>query len=276
MLLLMLGAVLVLMRQLEQPETATLLGRVFSSPANNEPDRAGKASVEASEKAAISGDSEKLASDPAWAAVKDNALFQPAEHDAWFLLWDEVRHTTPAELERRAIGEVTYAQLVNQPDVYRGQPVRIRGRVLRESVKAAPKNSLGITDYHRLIIAPVGGGDWPVMVYCLDLPPGFPRGDGLKEDVAITGLFFKNWSYAYDGGMGLAPVLVTRSFDWGKPVRARATVPPSQVSAKGVWIGGGLAMVVATGFILWVARQTRRPRHTESPMADLKGLRADS
>ena len=82
----------------------------------------------------------------------------------------------------------------------------LRGTALREEPITARENDAGIDGYQRLWIAPDGGGRFPFVVYCLQLPEAFPRGDGLHEPVVVTGLFFKNWSYAYDGGMGLAPV----------------------------------------------------------------------
>jgi hypothetical protein len=212
--------------------------------------------------------------DGPWAAVKDNALFTAAEHEAWFLLWDEARRLSRAELAAQANTELTYAQLVNQPDVYRAQPVRVRGRVLRESVKPAPKNSLGISKYHQLVLAPAGGGDWPIMIYCLELPAEFPRGDGLKEDLAMVGLFFKNWSYPYDGGIGLAPVLIAETIDWKPPsIQTALNRPPLDSST--LWIGGAVAASGAGIFLIWVMSQTRRPKSHEASRPDFGQLGTD-
>lgn len=272
MLLLMLGAVIMLMRQLQQPKTADFLGRVFnSSPAEDRSEKPLRSAIETSSDDRVPNNSGTLsARKPAhggpWAAVKDNATFIPAEQNAWALLWDEVRRTPSANLEREAIGTATYVQLVNQPNLYRGLPVRVRGRVLRESVKRAPENLLGITAYHQLVLAPIGGGDWPVMIYCLELPKGFPRGEGLKVDLTVVGLFFKNWSYPYEGGMGLAPVIVTNTIDWRPPITpSMPTAAP--LNATSVWMGGAAALLAAVGFTGLVSRRTRRPVKvgTESP-----------
>jgi hypothetical protein len=216
----------------------------------------------------------KPASGGAWDAVKDNATFVPAEQAAWFLLWDEVARTPVKELNRQAMGPVTYAQLVNQPKVYRGLPVQVRGRVLRESVKRAPENSLGIDDYHQLVLSPVGGGDWPVMVYVRELPEGFPRGDGLKVDLPVVGLFFKNWSYPYEGGMGLAPVIVADAIDWRAP-SAPAVSPASPLSTKGIWMAGAAALMAAIGFTSLVMQRTRRPAAEVTETPDFTRLEAE-
>jgi hypothetical protein len=276
MLLLMLGAVLVLMRQIQQPETVAYLGRIFSSPSTVQTPVARQPNPAESRKKSADDATRRLKAPLGgpWSAVRDNALFTAAEHEAWFLLLDEVRRTPPQELAQLAVPEVTYGQLVNQPDVYRAQPLQVRGRVLRESVKRAPKNSLGISEYHQLVLAPVGGGDWPVILYCLKLPPGFPRGDGLQEDLVAAGLFFKNWSYPYDGGMGVAPVLVAKTIDW-KPPRVQAAVDRHSVDEPSLWIGGAATAAVAVLFLVWVIRQTRRPRRDASAGSEIPGLRID-
>jgi hypothetical protein len=206
--------------------------------------------------------------------VKDNATFVPAEQDAWFLLWDEVDRTPVKELNRQAVGPVTYAQLVNQPKVYRGLPVQVRGRVLRESVKQAPENSLGVEEYHQLILAPIGGGDWPVMVYVRELPEGFPRGEGLAVDLSVVGLFFKNWSYPYEGGMGLAPVIVADAIEW-RPTSAPASPATSPLSTKGIWVGGAAALMAALGFTSFVMRRTRRPASVKTSPPDFARLETE-
>jgi hypothetical protein len=141
-------------------------------------------------------------------------------------------------------------------------------------VKQAAKNTLGISEYHQLVLAPVGGGQWPVIVYCLELPPGFPRGDGLQEDLTVDGLFFKNWSYPYDGGMGLAPVIVTPRLNWIPP---RVAPPARQRPANltGLAMGGAAAMLAALVFVSWVVRQTRRPRQSHQSLPETLALEAE-
>jgi hypothetical protein len=281
-LLFMLGAVLLMMWQIQQPANVAYLDRVFSAPQDGQEKSLKRrplpgATLMAAD-AESSADSDlsppRRNADRPWAKVKDNAMFLREEHEAWFLLWGETRRLEPAQFNRQSLGVVSYAQLVGQPDVYRGQAVTVKGRVLRESVKRAPKNSLGITDYHQLVIAPIGGGDFPITIYCLDLPSGFPRGENLQEDVSITGLFFKNWSYPYEGGMGISPVLVTKTFEWRPPAaRAPAGIPQRDVTP--LIVGGVVAILCALGFVVWVSGQTRRPRAVESPRPDFRHLEAE-
>jgi hypothetical protein len=270
-LLVLLGAVLLLMRWLDRPQAADLLARALQDPRA----ASGVSRQPAEQEGASSGNQPALPGDPesaaAWSHVKDNALFSAAEHDAWFLVWKELQETPASELRRQSLGRVAYAQLVGQPDVYRGKSVHVRGWVIRESVKAAPKNSLGLAEYHQLVIAPLGGGQWPFVVYCRDLPAGFPRGEGLREAVGVDALFFKNWSYPYEGGMGLAPVLVATTIDWTAPA-AVAESKARSVDVTTLVVGGASALLAALLFVAWVVRHTRRPRVGGEPAPDFASL----
>jgi hypothetical protein len=48
-------------------------------------------------------------------------------------------------------------------------------------------------------------------VYCLDLPEEFPKREDLAVDVAATGYFFKNLSYRWQDGVGIAPVILAKT-----------------------------------------------------------------
>ena len=267
----MLGAVLVLMRQLQQPETVAQIDRIFT--AQGEKRAAGLSGGEGPEKE--TKPREELPGEPeAWNKVEDNSIFLEAENEAWFLLWAKARGLSPADLKQRSLGVASYAQLAGQPDVYRGQAVTIKGRVLQETAMQAPSNELGIDDYHQLIVAPVGGGDFPITIYCLALPPGFPRGGKVAEDVSIAGLFFKTWSYPYDGGMGISPVLIAPTFEWNAPITRTAANTP-QADMTPLYVGAAAGVLCALWFVVWVSRQTRRPSACDSLRPDFRQLDAE-
>ena len=261
MLLLMLGVVILLMRQLQQPATVELLGRVFSPPPGKVSDVQPSEEQRNADAPLHDSTAKPLVNleDDAWNVVKDNAIFSNAEREAWLRTLEAAKHSSSAELARHSVGDVTYAQLVDQPNVYRGRSVRVRGRVLEESRERPAENALGISEYHRLVLAPFGGGQWPIIVYCLELPAGFPRGRGLKEDLVVDGLFFKTWSYPYDGGMGLAPVLVTSTLQWTAP-KVAAVLDEQPPTLTGLMIGGIAAGAAAALFVAWTVFQTRRRR----------------
>jgi hypothetical protein len=190
-------------------------------------------------------------------AVKDNTYFRSEENAAWFAVWNYLQGIAANELKTESLGEITYAQFIDQPEIYRGQVVTIRGTVMREELLAAPENNAVIKNYHRLIVRPAGGGVWPMVVYSLQLPPKFPTGEKSRTDIEVSGVFFKNWSYSWQDGLGLAPVILANSFDWQPPpVLVR---PRTQITLQGVLAVVAVAGVLATivGWLAW--RQTRRP-----------------
>ncbi len=290
MQLAMLGAVILLMRQITQPASVAFLGQVFSGPRSRQGTAVADAKGKAARHVAADGQtsaelavSEKAPLDEKlWGPVKDNAIFLPVEQPAWFALLQQARELTPAELAQQSVASVAYAQLVNQPDAYRGRSVQVAGRILRESTKPVAKNDFGITELHQLILAPRGGGQWPIVIYAIDLPPRFPRGDNVGEDVVVDGLFFKNWSFPYDGGMGVAPVLVTPTLAWTQVKRGveEAAVPINVIAGAPAGttlaVGALLACIVAIAFVLWAAAQTRRPRRPLHTPPDFDGLESES
>jgi hypothetical protein len=289
MLLVMLGAVILLMRQVRQPASVAFLGQLFANPRSQQGgDAAGGKGVAIkpvgadAESAAVAAKSETPPLDEKlWGPVKDNATFLSVEQPAWFALLRQARELSLSELAEQSIASVAYAQLVNQPDAYRGRSVQVTGRILRESTKPVAKNDFGIAELHQLILAPRGGGPWPIVVYAIELPTGFPRGDNLSEDVVVDGLFFKNWSFPYDGGMGLAPVLVTPTLAWNSanggdangvpPQKAADAAPATSKLMVGALLGGG----VAIAFVLWAVTQTRRPRRAFQTPPELSGLESE-
>ncbi len=238
-----LGLVLLVMRNLQRPETAHRLGQLFPPPLS-----------QTAQAVAIDAPL-AIAADIDLSAIKDNARFLSKERPAWFALFAQLQARTSQQLAGAATAELTYAQLLGQPEVYRGRLVTVRGTVVREEVQQPAENDLGIETYHRLWLEPAGGGQWPLVVYVLDLPEQFPRGDKIRATILVRGFFFKNWSYPWQEGMGLAPVVLAREVGWSPPV----VQPPTELPT-----GRQTTMMVlgATAFaglaVWWAMRSTRR------------------
>jgi hypothetical protein len=241
MLLISLGLVLAAMRHLSQPAAVESLDSLFIGPVAP----SAQQRVDPKPDMTIEPNSEIFAGNLApssispgkgeedFSQVRDNSYFRPQEREAWFALFARLQTMDSTLAAEASLGNLTYAQLLQQSDVYRGKLVTIRGTVLREELQHPTDNDLGIKSYHRLWLRPRGGGQWPFVVYCLQLPDEFPRNDSLREEVNVTGFFFKNWSYAYDEGLGLAPVVLANSIDWQPPT---VTVKRPSTSLKNmVW-----------------------------------------
>ena len=266
-----LGLVLITMRKLQQPETAERLGQVFGASSARQAERRGKdsavfVSTDGGQLAPqpASGDLERKLRSPATsttadADIKDNTYLRPQEREAWFETFAGIEGDTPEELRAASQGEIAYAQFIDLPDYYRHKVVTMRGTLLREELKRPGANRLGIETYHRLWIRPTGGGQWLFVVFCRELPADFPRGDGLREDVEVDGVFFKNWSYGYEGGLGLAPIVLANNLSWN---RRPTTVPVAQLPVQELVWASTAAGVLALVVVWWVVRNTgRRRRH---------------
>ena len=269
MLFAMACLVLWSIRFLQKPETAERLDSLFvatqqeevtSSEEDKEIAVAEEVIIEPPAEVSFAGN--KLVADDSaegdqnldLSVIKDNTYFRAEENPVWFSLLDRLQKTA---LSGDSVGEVTYAQLLEQPDVYRGEVVTVRGTAMREELLDAPANDLGIERYHRLVIRPEGGGVWPMVVYSLELPAKFPRGENPKVEVTAHGFFFKNWSYSWQDGLGLAPVILTKTVDWQPPVVATPTRKPITTGELLGMIAGGGLLASLLGWFAW--RQSRRP-----------------
>ncbi len=182
-----------------------------------------------------------LPSPAEWEAITDNTPFRDAETPLWFAVWSELQKLTDKQTPASS-GEATYVQLVNQADVYRGKVVTVRGWVLRSEVVTPGENELGIEQLHRVIMKPAGGGEWPLIVYALDAPEDV----GEPFELAVNAVFFKNLSYRHEGGVGLAPVLLTSRIAGPPPQMATVKKEPP-LSPLGVVLlaAAGAAALVA-------------------------------
>ena len=65
----------------------------------------------------------------------------------------------------------------------------------------------------------------------MNLPEGFPEGDGIKEPVNISGYAFKRWAYPAQGGLMVAPVVLAKQPVWtpAAPTQPNSQTAPSQI-----------------------------------------------
>jgi len=282
MLIVCLGLVFAAMRQLQEPQTVKRLDQLFAGQQQLDvqvrtEQSSGREntlqieshlladSVAVTVKESVPTGSDSMSdSIVGLDLVQDNTAFRTAESEAWFGLFARLKELPVVQLAQMSVGQVSYAQLLRQPAEYRGHVVTLRGRVLREERQQPAGNDLGIDSYHRLWLQPQGGGQWPFVVYCLELPKGFPHGDQQRSSVTVTGFFFKNWSYSYDEGMGLAPVVLANSLEWNKRVARRMRQPISLQSwTWGIFGVGFFAVAVAWLVFHNTRRRPTAPHKTE-------------
>jgi hypothetical protein len=197
------------------------------------------------------------------ALVRDDTIFRYEERDAWFNLLDVLNRTDEKSLEAASLGFVTYAQLFRQSRQYRGRLVRVSGTVRRAEPMEAPENDCGIKRYTRLWLFPTDNPSTPVVVYCLQLPEGFPTGRELVEEVELTGFFFKRWPYAGPKDVWTTPLLAAKTVRWHRPLAFGRDEPFD------VWtlaISVAVALVLSTGLLIYLYARTSR----RQPLPDVK------
>ena len=208
-------------------------------------------------------------------AIQDNTTFRNEERHAWFNLLGVLQKTDERTLEKAGLGRVTHRQLFEQSNEYRGKLVTIRGRVRRAMPSGVPKNDLGLKRYYQVWVQPDDAPDYPIVVYCLELPEDFPTGMEIEQRAEITGFYFKRWPYNAPGALRTAPTLAAKTARWMK------ASPDKNSPAQGTSLGPGsvvlvvvLAAVAAAIIAFYVYRRTGGAT-TASPegAADLGGLR---
>ena len=151
------------------------------------------------------------------------------------------------------VRQVGFQQLFRQSEEYRGKLVTVRGDLRLMYYVEAPENSASLEGYYVLWLRPAGGPNFPLVVYCLDVPPGFPpvketrqRVTTLHEPVELTGFFFKRWAYRAQDGIRTVPLLLAKIPQWqARPKLKKARLPSSTVIVM-VVCGLGLLAIVLT------------------------------
>ncbi|MEN0111022.1 MAG: hypothetical protein AAF805_09885 [Planctomycetota bacterium] len=154
--------------------------------------------------------------------IRDNAPFRSAETPAWDASIAWAAAAEPADAAPR----VGYASLAGQPDAYRGRVVTVAGEVRRIEAVTPADNDAGVTQLWRVVLAPEGGGVWPIFVYTTSPPPSLQEP---PYPAWATGVFFKKLSYPTADGVGVAPVIVASALRDGTP--PAAATPPTIATA---------------------------------------------
>ncbi len=200
-------------------------------------------------------------------AITDNTRFRDEENPAWFNLLGVLRRAEESDLRRASIGRVSWLQLNEQSDEYRGELVTVRGTIRRAHRVAAAKNDEGIDGYYRIWLWPDENPNQPIVVYCLEPPEAFPTGMELVERARVTGFYFKRWLYLGKEDLQTAPVLLAKTVDWREKPAAENDIPAGFYSIYFLIAAAAVASLLAMGYIVFCTRG--RPRKAEGEPVDL-------
>jgi hypothetical protein len=204
--------------------------------------------------------------------VRDDFPFVTADVDAWFQLLHILRGTDAEKLAAASIGQVTYVQMLQQPEEYRGRLVTLRGIMRRANRVPAPENDYGFEHYYQTWITPQDDPNNLVVVYCLSLPEGFPNGMKLEESVELEGFFFKRWVYQAQDKPRTAPVVLAKTVVWHKrPAAAAPPVDESPISILTMVLVAVFFALSVTAYVYY--RTVDRPRSDTGDSVDEQMLR---
>jgi len=198
------------------------------------------------------------------ATVRDDTVFRDGDREAWFSMWQTLRSTDPTVLRKSPATSVSFAELFGQPKAFRGRLVRFKGLVKRLQYVEAPANDSNIDGYWQAWVRPDLGPPTPIVVYFLEVPPGFPTGERIEERIEVVGYFFKRWAYQATDAIRTAPLVVARM---------PYSIESREKSSPMDWIGS-IAMATMFGVVVlsavaaWLANRGP-PRKVEQPTGDL-------
>ncbi|HWB10022.1 MAG TPA: hypothetical protein VG826_12390 [Pirellulales bacterium] len=192
------------------------------------------------------------------ARVRDDTVFRSAESDAFYHLLKILDETGEERLEQASIGRVSFTQLFTQPKEFRGDLVTVDGTVRRVMEKTAPQNAFGIKGYWQVVLEPEDR-DYPVVIYCLNLPPEFPRGEKLHEPVAVTGFYYRRLAGLSSGREIMTwPLLLSKTLRWQPRLAAAEPGGQDQAALNDLAVGLALAVMASLVVVWFVFSRTRR------------------
>ncbi|MGD9720425.1 MAG: hypothetical protein AB7O59_06665 [Pirellulales bacterium] len=217
-MLIMLGVLVMLIDVARNPKTWRWLvpDAGPEQPADAVPDLAAQENVAAPEPP-TSGptdlDADELdAAREEFQAITDKAPLRSEEMAAYWRLmaWEE--HQSTEALLARARRDVTFKQLYEHPEQWRGKLVRLRVHLQQTAdARDLADNPLGLKS-----VSEVWGWNndsqpywyWLVVPH---LPPGMPTGQNIAEEATFVGYFFKLLRYEdHRGEMLASPLLIGR------------------------------------------------------------------
>jgi hypothetical protein len=189
-----------------------------------------------------------------------------ADTPAYAELLRRARETPWEELASRSRRDIVFAQLLTEPERYRGLPFHVEGTLLRVIRQEARNSELfpGGVYYEGYAITPDSGTNPWWLVFEV-LPEGVPVSPSLNQPISFDGYFLKLLSY--EGGVPfvkgeprpdlrfrVAPLLVGRF----PPAAAQPAAASSPIAPWVPVVIGGLALYFAVRVALQLRRQ-RRP-----------------
>jgi len=172
-------------------------------------------------------------------------------------------------LERDARRDVAFIQLWNDPEVYRGELVFLKGHlhglVPIKPMKSDYLNPARVETLYQGHLITDDSQPNPYIVVLPRVPENMPTGKGVVENITFAGYFFKLWKYSATDAERAAPVLIGQMLTW--------TPAPRHASSHlgGYLAAGFIVLVMCMGGTIWLLNR-RQLRPLDAATADGQSL----
>lgn len=204
-------------------------------------------------------ESERIAAEDLFELVRDQSPLQPPEMHAYWKLMGWSRTASPDQLRARALKDVPFTQLWEQPERYRGKLLHLKLHARRILRYEAPQNpdqipftyeAWGWTDESR---------SFPYVVVFADAPAGLPIGTDVRVELDFVGYFLKTMRYTAFETDRAAPLLIGR-------IQLPAVRPPdASGSTNPAWFWAMLLLgIPLAALLVWSQSRAHRKSTSES------------
>lgn len=152
---------------------------------------------------------------PEWLeTVNDQLLGVKAEESAaYYRILGHISRLDTGLVSRSGRQDVLHVNLIHDPAAYRGQLLTVRGNARRIVPIHVSENEFGVKQAYEVWLTTKDSGSDPWRVVTTHLDPRLPVGEQVFATVSVTGYFFKQYSYASQGGIHIAPLLLAANVD---------------------------------------------------------------
>ena len=186
--------------------------------------------------------------------ITDKTKLHSREMMAYWQLLGWSRTQPFAEFEQRAKRDLILTQIWEEPQKYRGKPLRLRLHVRRVLEWESEKNPLHVPKVYEAMGWTDESKSLPYTIVFTEKPPGLPVGSNVEVEVVFVGYFLKILAYdAFDAKRG-TPLLMGRVRVI--PSTRKATVAVSPWEIGGLVLAG--VLLIPIGF--WYIKRSR-PRN---------------
>ncbi len=173
-------------------------------------------------------------------------------------------------LQREARRDLLHVNLIRDPQLHRGKLLSIQGTARRILPIDVNENDYGVREAYEVWLTTPDSGIDPWRIVTTQLDPRLPVGEQVAVQVQATGFFYKQYSYASQGGMHVAPLLLASLVE---PPTVIRTIPPGSGLEPYILF---LAAIIGCGTILAVMLYTRGDKRFRTRMQEQFPLRDEA